>query len=334
MRSFMYEKPTSLAHALSAIANGGPGTRFVAGGTTLYDLMKLDVETPTTLVDITGLKELATFDTSRRDELVFGALAPMRDVSADPTLVRDYPALSEALWRAASQQLRNMATVGGNLLQRTRCAYFRGGEPYACNKRRPGSGCAAIGGLDRGHAVLGASGSCIALYPGDWAVALVAFDARIDTLSPRGERTIPVEWLHREPGNTPHIEFALAPDELIVRIRVPVTPLGRGSTYHKIRDRESYAFALASAAVGLSMAGGTVLDARVALGGVATRPWRARETESALVGRPLTPAAAEHAAVAAFAKARVGRSNAYKIQLGVRTITEALMTARQRAERS
>lgn len=330
MRPFIYEKPATLADAVSAVADGGPGARFIAGGTTLYDLMKLDVEAPTTLVDITGLRELTTFDTSGSEELVFGALAPMSAVASDATLIRDYPALSEALSRAASQQLRNMATVGGNLLQRTRCAYFRGGEPYACNKRSPGSGCSAIGGLDRGHAILGGSSACIAPYPGDWAVALVAFEARIDTLSPRGERTLPVEWLHREPGQTPHLEFALAPDELIVRIRVPVTPLGRASTYLKIRDRESYAFALASAAVALSLAGNTVLDARVALGGVATRPWRARETESALIGRRLTLLSAEQAAVAAFAKARVGRHNAYKIQLGVRTVLDALMTAKQR----
>ena len=235
---------------------------------------------------------------------MFGALAPMSDVAADPRLVRDYPALSESLWRAASQQLRNMATFGGNLLQRTRCAYFRGGEPYACNKRTPGSGCAAIGGLDRGHAVLGGSTSCIAVYPGDWSVALVAFDAQVDTLSPRGERTIALESLHREPGDTPHIETTLAPDELIVRIRVPATPLGRASTYHKIRDRESYAFALASAAVALDMDGETVREARVALGGVATRPWRARSAERALVGRSLNAATARAAGDEAFVGAR------------------------------
>lgn len=333
MRSFTYEKASSLVDAIGAIANAAPGTRFIAGGTTLYDLMKLDVEAPTALIDITGLRELTAFDTSGSEELVFGALAPMSEVSADPTLVRDYPALSESLSRAASQQLRNMATVGGNLLQRTRCAYFRGGEPYACNKRNPGSGCAAIGGLDRGHAVLGGSSSCIAVYPGDWAVALVALDARIDTVSPRGERTIPVESLHREPGDTPHVEFALPPDELILRIRVPVTPLGRGSMYHKIRDRESYAFALASAAVAVTMEGNTVRDARVALGGVATRPWRARETELALIGHPLTAASGHEAAMAAFADARVGRDNAYKIELAARTVSDALMTARRRAER-
>jgi len=330
MRPFTYTKPHTVAAAVRAVADGGSGTRFMAGGTTLYDLMKLNVEMPTTVVDLTGLRDLATFDTSGSQELMFGALAPMSDVAADPRLVRDYPALSESLWRAASQQLRNMATLGGNLLQRTRCAYFRGGEPYACNKRTPGSGCAAIGGLDRGHAVLGGSTSCIAVYPGDWSVALVAFDAQVDTLSPRGERTIPLESLHREPGDTPHIETTLAPDELIVRIRVPATPLGRASTYHKIRDRESYAFALASAAVALHMDGETVREARVALGGVATRPWRARSAERALVGRSLNAATARAAGDEAFVDARAGRDNGFKIELGVRTVADALMIAKGR----
>jgi len=292
--------------------------------------MKLNVETPTTVIDLTGLSELATFDTSGSRELVFGALAPMSDVASDPRLVRDYPALSESLWRAASQQLRNMATVGGNLLQRTRCAYFRGGEPYACNKRNPGSGCAAIGGRDRGHAVLGGSASCIAVYPGDWAVALVAFDAQVDTVSPRGERTFALESLHREPGDTPEIETTLAPDELIVRIRVPATPLGRASTYHKIRDRESYAFALVSAAVALDMDGETVREARVALGGVATRPWRARSAERALVGRTLNDATARAAGDEAFLDAKTGHDNGFKIELGARTVADALMIAKGR----
>ena len=331
MRPFTYTKPHTVAAAVRAVADGGSGTRFMAGGTTLYDLMKLNVEMPTTVVDLTGLRDLATFDTSGSQELMFGALAPMSDVAADPRLVRDYPALSESLWRAASQQLRNMATLGGNLLQRTRCAYFRGGEPYACNKRTPGSGCAAIGGLDRGHAVLGGSTSCIAVYPGDWSVALVAFDAQVDTLSPRGERTIALESLHREPGATPHIETTLAPDELIVRIRVPATPLGRASTYHKIRDRESYAFALASAAVALDMNGETVREARVALGGVATRPWRARSAERALAGRTLDAATARAAGDEAFVGARAGRDNGFKIELGARTVADALMIAKGRA---
>src|SRR5215468_5081905 len=178
MQPFSYTKARSADDAVRAVSDGGPGTRFLAGGTTLYDLMKLNVEMPTSIVDITGIKELDGIDTSGRDELLFGALARMSDVAADARLVHDYPALSESLWKAASQQLRNMASLGGNLLQRTRCPYFRGGEPFACNKRKPGSGCAAREGINRAHALLGGSETCIAVYPGDWAVALAAFDAK------------------------------------------------------------------------------------------------------------------------------------------------------------
>jgi xanthine dehydrogenase YagS FAD-binding subunit len=263
---------------------------------------------------------------------VFGALARMSDVSADPRLTREYPALAESLWRAASQQLRNMASLGGNLLQRTRCAYFRGGEPFACNKRNPGSGCSAQEGLDRGHALLGGSDACIAVYPGDWAVALMAFDAQVDVLGPGGERTIPIDQFHREPGSTPHIETVLGRDELILRIRVPVTARGRASTYHKIRDRESYAFALASAAVALSLESDTVREARIALGGVATRPWRAHDAEQELIGRPLTPDTARSAGELAFAAARPGRDNHFRIELGIRTLVDALMIAKERAQ--
>jgi xanthine dehydrogenase YagS FAD-binding subunit len=330
MRPFTYAKAMSAAEAVRAVAAGGPGTRFLAGGTTLYDLMKLNVEAPTAIVDVNALTELGAFDTSGASELVFGALARMSDVAADPALARDYPALSESLWKAASQQLRNMASVGGNLLQRTRCAYFRGGEPFACNKRRPGSGCSAIEGLDRGHALLGGSRSCIAVYPGDWGVALTAFDAELDVLGPRGERTIPVRSLHREPADTPNIENNLDGDELILRIRVPKSALGRASTYHKIRDRESYAFALASAAVALDMDGDTVREARIALGGVATLPWRAEQAEQSLAGRKLTAQTARAAGEMAFANARAGRDNRFRIELGVRTVADALMIARDR----
>jgi xanthine dehydrogenase YagS FAD-binding subunit len=190
MHPFAYSKPGTAADAVRAVAAGGPGARFLAGGTTLYDLMKLNVEVPSHIVDVNSLTELSSFETSGPNELVFGALARMSDVAADPHLVRDYPALSESLWKAASQQLRNMASLGGNLLQRTRCAYFRGGEPFACNKRKPGSGCSAHEGIDRVHALLGGSEACIAVYPGDWAVALVAFDAKVDVLGPNGPRTI------------------------------------------------------------------------------------------------------------------------------------------------
>jgi xanthine dehydrogenase YagS FAD-binding subunit len=331
MHRFAYTRPASAAEAVRDIARAGPGTRFLAGGTTLYDLMKLNVETPSSIIDINSLAELNTFDTSGSSELVFGALARMSDVAADPELIREYPALSESLWKAASQQLRNMASLGGNLLQRTRCAYFRGGPPFACNKREPGSGCAAQQGINRGHALVGGSEACIAVYPGDFAVALVAFDAKIDVLGPSGQRTIALEDLHREPGSTPHIETVLAPSDLIVRIRVPATPLGRASTYHKIRDRESYAFALASAAVALQMSGDTVLDARIAIGGVATRPWRARQAERILIGRPLNWDVARSAGETALQGARSSHESRFRIELAVRTIVDALMIAKQRA---
>jgi xanthine dehydrogenase YagS FAD-binding subunit len=331
MQPFSYMRAQTVADAVRAVAEGGPGTRYLAGGTTLYDLMKLNVETPASLVDITGLKELSVIDTGGAGELVFGALARMSDVAAEPRIMADYPALSESLWRAASQQLRNMATVAGNLLQRTRCAYFRFGEPFPCNKRKPGSGCAAIGGIDRGHALLGGSDACIAVYPSDWAIALSAFEAKVDVLGPGGQRTIALDELHREPGSTPHIETTLQPGELILRIRVPKTPMGRASTYHKIRDRESYAFALASAAVALDMDGDTVRAARIAIGGLATRPWRCRAAEQALAGKTLNAETARAAGDAALQGAKPGHDNRFRIELGARTVADALMIAKQRA---
>jgi xanthine dehydrogenase YagS FAD-binding subunit len=222
-----------------------------------------------------------------------------------------------------------MATLGGNLLQRTRCAYFRDTQ-FPCNKRVPGSGCAAIDGINRGHALLGTSSQCIATYPGDWAVALIAMDASIDTLSPRGTRSIPIAELHRRPGDSPHIDHVLAADEMIVRTRVPASPLGKASTYLKIRDRESYAFALTSAAVALSMEGDRVRDARIALGGVATIPWRAREAERSLVGKPLDEAAAHHAGVLAFEGAQTTSENRFRVPLGINTVTQAIMIAKAR----
>jgi xanthine dehydrogenase YagS FAD-binding subunit len=330
MHPFTYTRARTPADAVRAVADGGPGTRFLAGGTTLYDLMKLNIETPASVVDVTALKELDGIDVGGA-ELVFGALAHMSDVAAHPQIVAEYPALSESLWRAASQQLRNMATLGGNLLQRTRCAYFRGGEPFACNKRKPGSGCAAQQGIDRGHALLGGSDACIAVYPGDLAIALVAFDASIDVLGSKGQRSIAVEELYREPGVTPHIETVLEPGDLILRVRVPRTEMGRASTYHKIRDRESYAFALTSAAVALDMDGDTVDAARIAIGGLATRPWRARAAEQALLGKALTPRTAREAGDAALQGAKPGRDNGFRIELGARTVADALMIAKQRA---
>src|SRR5690606_28138682 len=219
-----YARPPSHASATATLSESGPGTRLLAGGTNLYDLMKLEVERPERIVDINHLDELATFDTSG-DELVFGALARMSDVAEDARLTSEFPVLSEALWKAASQQLRNMASLGGNLLQRTRCAYFRHGKPFACNKRSPGSGCAAIEGLNRGHVLFGGSDACIATYPGDFGVALVAFDAQVDIAGPDGERTIPISELHRQPEDDPSRDTALLPGEIIVRIRVPADPV-------------------------------------------------------------------------------------------------------------
>lgn len=326
MRPFAYLKVSTPQEAVQAIGAAGPGARFIAGGTTLYDLMKLDVMRPPAVIDISGMPELSTMRTTG-DELQFGASVSMSKVAANPRVMMLYPALCESLWKAASQQLRNMASVGGNLLQRTRCAYFRGGEPYPCNKRQPNTGCAAMEGADRGQALLGASEACNAVYPGDWAVALTAFGAQIDTISPRGARTLTVEEIFREPGTTPEVDTALAPDELILRIRLPASPLGRASTYHKIRDRESYAFALTSAAVALQMAGDVVQDARIVLGGVATRPWRVRKAEQLLIGQPLTTVQARRAAEQAFEGARPGRHNAFRIELGVRTVADALQIA-------
>lgn len=330
MRAFTYLAPASAAEAVQALAGAGPGAKYLAGGTTLTDLMKLGVEAPAVLVDVSRIAELNYIDTSRDDFIVLGAGARMADVSADPVISRDYPVLSEALWRSASQQLRNMATIGGVLLQRTRCSYFRGG--YPCNKREPGTGCAAREGIDRSHAVLGTGDSCIATYPGDFPVAALAFDALVDVTGINGERTIPLAQLHVEPGETPHIEHTLAPDELIVRLRIPVTPAGRGSAYLKIRDRESYAFALASAAVGLALdSQGLITEARIGLGGIATRPWRASAAEAVLSGSPLTGQTARQAAEAALAGARPGRLNSFKIELAKRTVTDALHTAAERA---
>jgi xanthine dehydrogenase YagS FAD-binding subunit len=330
----MYAAPSTVAEAVGALNAAGPAARLLAGGTTLYDLMKLEIETPPVVLDIHRVAELTTINTTGSTELVFGAGARMSDVAEDPIVRSEYPALSESLWQAASQQLRNMATLGGNLLQRTRCTYFRGGATFACNKRNPGSGCDARDGIDTAHAVLGTSESCIATYPGDLAAALVAFDAVVDVASVRGERTVAVAELHCEPGDTPQREHTLEADELVVRIRVPVTRVGRASTYLKIRGRESYAFALAAAAVALELRGdGTVADCRIALGGVATRPWRVGDAERSLIGGALTADACRRAGEIAFAGARAGRFNGFKIELGVRTIVDALRIARERVSR-
>ncbi|GAA5156718.1 MULTISPECIES: FAD binding domain-containing protein [Amycolatopsis] len=333
MRSFAYVVPETVDAAVDALRSAVPGTKILAGGTTLYDLMKLGIEAPPAVIDVHRLPGLDGIETGA-DELIFGAGARMADVADHPVVRADYPALSESLWRAASQQLRNMATVGGNLLQRTRCAYFRGGPEFPCNKRNPGSGCAAIGGHDRAHALLGGSDACIATYPGDWAIALLAVDAVVDVVGPEGARTVPLAELHVEPGEDPAREHTLAADELIVRIRVPATAVGRGSTYHKIRDRESYAFALASTAVALTLdEQGVVGECRIALGGVATRPWRATAAEEYLSGRAMTPENARRAGEIAFEGARPGNYNGFRVELGIRTVADAVRIAGERASR-
>ncbi|MEN7538208.1 FAD binding domain-containing protein [Aurantiacibacter flavus] len=331
MRSLNYTRARTAAEAVQAFTNAGGGARYISGGTNLYDLMKLGIEQPAHLIDIGSLEGASRVDT-RGDYLFFGAGALMADVAEHAEIRRDYPVLTESLTKAASQQLRNMATVGGNLMQRTRCLYFRNGPGiYPCNKREPGSGCAAIGGLDRGQAILGTSPACTAVSPGDWPVALTALDAAVEVLGMNGPRTIPILEFFRLPESAPHIEFALSPGEIVTGISVPKTQAGRRSTYHKVRDRESFAFALASAAVVLSMDGDRVESAHIALGGVATRPWRAREAEVQLKGQSLTHERALAAARASFAGASAGQHNGFKIELGARTLADAIMIAAGRS---
>ncbi|MBB4003659.1 MAG: xanthine dehydrogenase family protein subunit M [Aurantimonas endophytica] len=337
MRPFHYMRPASAEEAVSAFMNSGEGARYIAGGTSMYDLMKLNIERPSHLIDIASIDGLDRIETDG-EELRFGALALMSAVAGDPVVAREYPILAESLTKAASQQLRNMATVGGNLLQRTRCLYFRNGSGgtsnvgvYPCNKREAGSGCAAIGGLDRGQAVLGTSEACTAVSPGDWPVALLAMDASLEVLGPSGSRSLPVDDLYRLPGDTPDLEFTLAPGEIITAIIVPKNAAGVRSTYHKIRDRESYAFALTSAAVALEMNGERVGRAHIALGGVATRPWRASAAEKQLTGQTLTAETALAAGRAAFSNATAGRHNSFKTELGARTVADAITIAAERS---
>ena len=328
MERFTYAAPRTVKDAVLELSSS-ENVKVLAGGTTLVDLMKNGVERPQRLIDVTGIRELNEFAIDG-DELRFGALVRMSAVADHPEIKRRHPILSEALWRGASQQLRNMATLGGNVLQRTRCAYFRDPQ-YPCNKRQPGTGCAAIDGINRGHALLGTSEFCIAVYPGDWATALAAVDASFDTMSPRGARTISIHDLHVEPGRTPDVEHTLAADELIVRTRIPTQSAYRASTYQKIRDRASYAFALASAAVALDIQRDLVRDARIAIGGVATRPWRARDAEQSLIGRRLDERAARHAGELAYVNAHTTPQNAFRVPLGIAAVERALMIARERA---
>jgi xanthine dehydrogenase YagS FAD-binding subunit len=332
MRPFAYHRPTdpaALEAILASLQSEGPPTsaraQFIAGGTTILDLMKLNVARPEVLVDINSIEDMTGVEAGAAG-LRLGALARMEDVARHPLVARQYPVLAQSLNLAASAQLRNMATVGGNVLQRTRCTYFRDTSWKACNKRNPGSGCAAIEGYNRPHAVLGVSRNCIATYPGDFAQALIALDATVDVRSARDRRTIRFAELHRPPGERPDIETTLAPDELIASFFIPAANWTRRSRFVKVRDRESYEFALAAAAVALDMGeGGVVNEARIALGGVATVPWRAREAEAVLAKRRLTPEVAAEAGEAAFRGAEPHKFNAFKIALGRKTLERALI---------
>lgn len=319
MRSFAYQRASDAA---AATAGGGA---FLAGGTTLLDLMKLDVMQPQKVVDINDLDRAHGAIEVGRQGVRLGALVRMADAADHRALRRDYPMIVQSLELAASPQIRNMASLGGNVLQRTRCSYFRDVSWSACNKRSPGSGCAALQGVNRKHAVLGTSPHCIAAYPGDFAQALIALDASVELASAVGARRISFADLHVTPGNDPSIETSLRPGELITAFTIPALSYARRSMYLKIRDRQSYEFALASAAVALDLDRHTVRDARIALGGVATKPWRARETENALKGQELTEKSARAAAEAAFAGALPHGENGFKPELGRRTLVRALL---------
>ena len=327
MRPFAYERAEDAA--LAARHPTGQGqtdakVAFLAGGTTLIDLMKLDVLRPEQVVDITPLKVRHGEIEATAEGLRLGAFASMAAVEDHPDVKRDYPAVAQSLMLAASPQLRNMATLGGNVLQRTRCPYYRDPSWSACNKRTPGSGCAAIKGFNRQNAVLGVDDACIAQYPGDFGVVLAAFGAEVELIGPGGARRIPFTSLHR-PAGQPHLEHTLQPGEVIVAFRIPGGVVARRSTYLKIRDRQSYEFAIASAAVGLDLSGGVVNAARIGLGGVAYRPWRAEAAEAALVGKSLTEDSARAAAEIAFKGAVTHGDNDYKPDLGRRTLVRALM---------
>lgn len=331
MKPFAYERPHDAAGAVATVA-GDPDAAFLAGGTNLVDHLKLGLAAPSTLVDVTGLTSAEITDLPGGG-LRIGAAVRNADLAADERVRARYPALAQALLAGASGQLRNMATTGGNLLQRTRCVYFQD-LTTPCNKREPGSGCAALEGWARHHAILGATHepadvACVATHPSDMAVALVALDAQVHVLGPEGERTVPVTQLHRLPGDDPSRDTHLAHGELVTAVDLPAEPVAARSTYRKVRDRASYAFALVSVAAALAVDGdGTITDARVALGGVAHVPWRATAAEAALVGAPATDDTYRTAARAELVDARPVESprggTAFKLPLVTATLAAAL----------
>jgi len=324
MDAFSYVRAADVDEADRA--GGASGARYIGGGTNLLDLMKEGVEHAVMLVDITRLP-LADVTPTEDGGLRIGALVRNSDLASNAEVRKRCPLLSAALLNGASQQLRNMATVGGNLLQRTRCHYFADTGFASCNKRKPGSGCAALDGFNRQHAILGASPACIATNPSDMNVALAALDAVVRVRGPNGERTIAFEDFHRLPGDTPERDTNLAPGELITAVDLPPGGFSKHWHYLKVRDRASFAFALVSVAAALDMDGDTVRDARIALGGVAHKPWRARETEKQLIGKRLTADTLASAANAAIADAKPHRDNAFKVKLAPAAIVRAASIA-------
>jgi len=330
MHTFEFIRPADQAAAIATAAQSktaqqGADVRFLGGGTTLIDLMKLNVEIPARVLDINRLP-LDKIEATSDGGVKIGAMVRNSDLANHAKVQKDYSVLSQALLQGASAQIRNMATVGGNLLQRTRCVYFRD-TAMACNKREPGSGCPAITGHNRTLAILGASEHCIATNPSDMSVALAALEATIHIQGPKGLRAVAFGDFHLLPGNTPHRETVLEPGDLITHVTLPPAIAGSKQLYLKLRDRASYEFALASAAVVLTIASGNIARARIALGGVGTKPWRSPEAEAALTGKPATEAIFRQAAEAALRDAKPQSENKFKIELAKRCLTHALRMA-------
>lgn len=332
MKAFALTRASDSAQAIATAAKAttaqqGADIRFIGGGTTLIDLMKLNVEQPKTLIDINRLP-LDKIEALPDGGLTIGAIVRNSDLAHHPLVKKNYPVLSEAILSGATVQLRNMATTGGNLLQRTRCMYFRETN-MPCNKREPGSGCAAITGVNRGLAILGTSEHCIATNPSDMCVAMAALEATIHVRGTKGERSIPIADFHVLPGNTPQRETVLEPGDLITHVTLPPAAPGSRSLYLKLRDRASYEFALASAAVVVTAANGKLTRARIALGGVGTKPWRSTEAESELTNQPATEAVFRKAADAALRDAKPQSQNGFKVELAKRCLVRALKLATQ-----
>lgn len=324
MINFQYARAADVADAVRLL-NADAGAKLIAGGTNLVDLMKENVERPSRLIDISRLP-LGQVEQTPDGGLLIGALVPNSDLAYHPLVVRNYPLLGSAILAGASAQLRNMASVGGNLMQRTRCAYFYD-TATPCNKRHPGTGCSAIEGANRGHAILGTSEACIAVYPSDMCVALAALDARVRISGPSGDRTMPLLDFHRLPGDTPHLDTNLAAGEIITAIELPPRGFSERYSYLKIRDRLSYAFALVSVAAALELDGEQIGEARLALGGVAHKPWRKLKAEALLRGEPATEANFARAADALLQGAKAYAQNGFKIALARRAIVRTLAQA-------